>query len=104
VGSVSEVRKWEVWLAEVPFEDIDGSKLRPVIIMNDYMYQVECIKLTGQRPRAGEYKLLDWESAGLHKLTVARISQVRILDKSRFRQKIGKLKRLDRLNLQKLIG
>jgi hypothetical protein len=37
MGGISEVRKWEVWLAEVPFEDIDESKLRPVIIMKVYV-------------------------------------------------------------------
>ena len=29
------MKRWEIYWAEVPFEEKDGSKIRPVVILND---------------------------------------------------------------------
>lgn len=49
------MKQWDVYLADVPFEDLPEVKLRPVIILEDSVIVVDCLKMTSQPPRRGEY-------------------------------------------------
>lgn len=53
------MRKWEIYLAYVQYEDIPGGKLRPVLVIDeDTVYPICCLKMTSHPPRAGEYELI----------------------------------------------
>lgn len=95
------MRKWEIYLADVPFEDLPQSKVRPVVILDDEALMVDCLKMTSQPPRPGEYVLKEWAKAGLHKATTVRLSKRLSLDKGAFIKRIGELAPVDVLEIQK---
>lgn len=96
--------QWDIYLANVPFEDVPQSKVRPVLVIDDTAVIIDCIKMTSKPPRRGEYVLKDWENAGLHKQTAVRISKRLRLEKARLIKQIGKLQLNDIVEIQKLIS
>jgi hypothetical protein len=48
---------WEVWAADVKFEDSPEVKRRPVLILENKQIYAVCLKMTGTEPRCGEYAL-----------------------------------------------
>lgn len=98
------MNKWDVFLADVPFEDIQESKLRPVIVLEDAIVLVDCLKMTSQLPRDGEYVLKMWKEAGLKKPTTVRISKRLVLNPSAFRKRIGSLHPIDIIEIQKRLS
>ena len=76
------MNKWDVCLAKVPFEDVKGLKVRPVLVLEDRALMLDCLKMTGHAPRKGEYVLKDWRLAGLHKETTVRIRKCLTLKSS----------------------
>lgn len=71
------MRKWEIYLAYVQYEDVPGGKIRPVLVIDeDTVYPICCLKMTSHPPRAGEYELIRWQNAGLRKPTTVRIQNV----------------------------
>lgn len=93
--------KWEVCLADVPFEEIAASKIRPVLILDDSAVLIDCLKLTSHGPRPGEYVLQDWQACGLKKQTTVRLSKRLALPNTRIIKKIGTLSILDIAEIQK---
>lgn len=93
--------KWDIYFANVPFEDLPESKLRPVIILDDSVAVVDCLKLTGRAPRPGEYVIQKWAEAGLHKPTTVRLSKRLSLDKAELRFRIGSLQPIDIFEIEK---
>ena len=98
------MRKWEIYLAFVPFEDLPESKLRPVLVLEDSSVIIDCLKMTGQPPRQGEYVLKRWSEAGLHKQTVVRVQKRLALAPDSFVKRIGALSAIDIIELEKLIA
>ncbi|MCM1364264.1 MAG: type II toxin-antitoxin system PemK/MazF family toxin [Faecalibacterium sp.] len=99
-----DFKKWEIYLANVKFEDIDESKIRPVLILQDGNFvPIECLKMTSQSPRKGEYALRNWKEAGLRKPTVVRISKTLRLHPSEIIKRIGKLDLADIVSLEQLL-
>lgn len=94
-------KKWEIYLADVPFEDMPQSKVRPVIVLEDSVLVVDCLKMTSQPPRPGEYVLKEWKAAGLLKPTTVRISKRLALKPCLFRKRIGSLQLADILEIEK---
>lgn len=97
--------KWDVCIADVPFEDRNQSKIRPVVIL-DYNTIVDCLKATSAAPRANspaDYQLKMWGFAGLRKPTVVRVSKRIEIEQSRIVRKIGSLHPRDVYEIQKLI-
>ena len=43
--------EYDIFLAKVPFEDIPQEKIRPVLILKDRVYLVECLKMTSAKTR-----------------------------------------------------
>lgn len=93
--------KWDIYIANVPFEDIRQSKPRPVIILDDSCFLIECLKMTSQPPRRGEYVLQKWREAGLLKQTTVRISKRLQLDPDCLIKRIGALQSIDIIEIQK---
>ena len=95
---------WDIYVADVPFEDLPQSKLRPVIILADSVLVVECLKMTSKPPRPGEYVLQKWYEAGLLKPTTVQISKRLLLNHNALRKRIGTLHPIDILEIQKRIS
>jgi hypothetical protein len=95
------VKKWDIYFANVPFEDIPQAKPRPVIVLEDSTVVVDCLKMTSQPPRQGEYVLQYWKEAGLMKPTVVRISKRLRLSPSDFIKRFGTLHPIDIIEIQK---
>lgn len=95
--------EFDIFIARVPFEDIQQSKIRPVLILHECVYLIDCLKMTSAQPRFGEYVLKEWQKAGLNKETTVRISKRLKLDKANFIKKIGHLQPIDIIEIQRLI-
>lgn len=97
------MRKWDVCIAAVPYEDLPTVKVRPVVVLEDKIIAVYCLKMTSQSPRKGEYVLQKWREAGLHKPTTVRISKRLQLSADNIIKRIGALHPVDVMEIQKLI-
>ena len=95
---------WDIYIANVPFEDIPQSKPRPVIILEDSVLAVDCLKMTSKPPRRGEYALQKWHEAGLLKPTTVRISKRLLLNHNALLRRIGAVHPIDILEIQKRIS
>ncbi len=71
---------WEVWWADVAFEDAPHiRKRRPVVVLDHQNAIVLSLKVTSHTPRsqfAGEYALAYWQEAGLSKPSTVRITKL----------------------------
>jgi hypothetical protein len=94
---------WEVWAADVKFEDSPEVKRRPVLILENKQIYAVCLKMTGTEPRCGEYALSNWTSVGLKKQTTVRIGKVLHMTQSDLKYKIGDLSPLDIANIQSIL-
>lgn len=95
------VIRWDIYLAAVPFEDLPESKIRPVLILDNSAILIDCLKMTGQPPRTGEYVLKRWKEAGLHKPTTVRLSKRLVLAPASFIKRIGSLDLIDIIEIEK---
>lgn len=98
------MKKWDIYLANVPYEDLPKAKIRPVIILDEQTVLVDCLKMTGQLPRAGEYVLEKWQESGLRKQTTVRISKRLALVPAAFIKRIGSLHPVDIIEISKRIS
>jgi mRNA interferase MazF len=65
------ISKFDIWLAEVRYKDIEGSKKRPVLILDHIKKEVFCLKMTSQTPKtADDFEIIHWQEAGLQKPTI----------------------------------
>lgn len=94
---------WEVWAANVKFEDSAEVKSRPVLILEDKTVYAVCLKMTGTDPRHGEYALKDWAYVGLRKPTTVRINKVLHMLPRDLKYRIGTLSPLDVANIQTML-
>ena len=44
--------KWDIYIADVPFEDLPETKLRPVVVLEDSVILIDCLKMAGNRDTA----------------------------------------------------
>lgn len=99
--------EWEVWNAKVKFDDdLTQIKLRPVLVISNYGNCALSLKITSHAPRAefcGEYSLIKWSEAGLHRQSTVRTSKKLCLVESDFVHKIGRLHPVDILEIMKIL-
>ena len=103
-----DMERWEIWEADVPFEEGKGSKKRPVLVLSENEIYVLSLKMTSHEPRynrmEGEYEIMRWQEAGLDKPTVIQCSKILKLDRSRFTgKKYGRLMSTDIILLQEVL-
>lgn len=103
---MSELVVWDVWWADVIFEDEDTVKERPVIIISPGEVYVLSAKVTSTPERSmwGEYDITKWASAGLDHPSTARLTQIVSLKRCAFSRRIGRLHAYDIANIQKLLA
>ncbi len=88
-------KRWDIYYAEVKFEESPESKHRPIIIYNDAEAFVVSIKVTSQNMRPGDYQIQDWADAGLAKPSVARLDKMIHVSKVDIKKRIGRLTEKD---------
>ena len=100
-----QVEPWEVWFANVRFEDETGTKDRPVIITESGTVFVLALFVTSHAPRNnwGEVELIKWQYAGLNRPSTVRVTRQLELLESDLRKRIGKLHPVDILQVQRYI-
>ena len=82
---MSRKNKGEVWFAKFQFEEIEGFKYRPVVVLDDGNFDTDV-------------PILYWQEAKLKFESFARIDKYLLLDDTDFSFKIGDLHQ-DDLNL-----
>ena len=95
---------WEVWFAEVEFEEYTGTKKRPVLFISKNAGIATCLKMTSHPPRDNyDYPLIHWLTAGLHKPTTVRTSKMLHIDERDLVMRIGQLQHHDIKKIQALL-
>lgn len=95
--STTKIRAWDVWLANVQFEDSPETKPRPVVITETGESFILALKVTSHEPRDmwGEYQLIEWQAAGLQRQSTVRISKRLKLPETAMAHRIGTLHPVD---------
>lgn len=93
----------EVWWTLFPFDDIDETKRRPAIVIDEETIAVFAMKLTSKE-KDSPYciKIEDWKEAGLTVESFARIEQVVRIEEQNMIKKIGDLSERDLLKIMQL--
>ena len=96
--------RWEVWAANVKYEDSNTIKPRPVLVLADRGTYVICLKMTKTAPRRGEYLLKEWQFVGLRYPTTVRIGKVLHMQARDLKYRIGSLCPLDMASIQTMLA
>lgn len=100
------MHKWEVWQADVEYELHDGHKNRPVIVYDISSQGVQVLPITSTPPRnypRGDYRLKDWQVAGLNRASTVRCFKAARLPQDRFLYYRGTISDWDAANLTSII-
>lgn len=92
------LQQYDIYLADVNFEDTDEHKIRPVVQINKDLYISLVAKIISHSPRRGygfEYAIRDWKEAGLSKPSTIRFSKTFRIKKRDLIKKIGHLSNFD---------
>ena len=68
--------KWEIWLAQVMFEEGTGLKNRPILVVSPEVAYIISLKITTHPPGSwcdGVYQIKNWTDAGIKKGSTNRI-------------------------------
>ena len=97
-------KKWEVWFAEVKYEDSDEIKKRPILVIGENKGLIISLKMTSKKARDKlDYPLKHWAKVGLDKETVVRTSKICQLIDSDLIWKIGRLSEYDLIQIQNIL-
>ena len=99
------MKRYELWLAGVKFEESNDIKQRPVLIWNDKAFIIAYkITSTDRGDNNREFKIEFWKEAGLTKPSTIRIPQVLRLESGDMVSKLGELDYRDRLRFDQRIS
>jgi len=95
------MKRWEIYWAEVPFEEKDGSKIRPVVILNDRTAFVISFGIYSASPRpfTNDFPIRDWKQTGLDHESTIRVDRRIKIEKQQIHDKIGELSKRDSMIL-----
>lgn len=99
--------RWEIWWANVKFEDCERVKCRPVLVLDKRISYILSFKITSHSARKrfpGEYEILQWKAAGLEKPSVVRLSKALRLQESDFVGRMGLLSDSDIMAIRSLLS
>lgn len=95
----------EVWWTEFPFEEIDVSKRRPAIVIDENTIAVLAMMVTSKdKKNPYSIRIDGWKEAGLIKESWARIDRIVRIDEWRMEKKIGDLSETDLLKISQLVA
>lgn len=95
----------EIWWTSFPFDEVDETKFRPAIIIDDNRIAILAMYVTSQNKDNPFYiEIEQWQEAGLPKPSWARIDRIINIDEWRLNKKIGDLSEKDLLKFLQLIA
>lgn len=102
---MSKAQPWEIWWAYIAFEEGNGGKQRPVLVLEDGTVYVIAFMITShdQRNLYGEYDITKWQFAGLTKPSTIRITRKLRLEESDLIRKMGELQAFDIVLLKRYL-
>lgn len=105
---MTKYNRWEIWEADVPFEEGKGSKRRPILILSEEDCFIISLKMTSHEPRykelEGEFEIMKWKEAGLKKPTVIQCSRkLKLKEEMMTGKQYGRLSATDIVGLQAML-
>ncbi len=95
----------EVWWTQFPFQEIEESKRRPAIVIDENTIAVLAMMVTSKdKENPYSIKIDDWKEAGLTRASWARIDRIVRMDEWRMEKKIGDLTNHDLLKITQLLA
>ena len=87
----------DIVLIEVPFHQVQGSKIRPATVVLDSGDEDFVAAPITSRPGAAEFDLVlqDWRNAGLNVPSTVRLHKIAVLSKAIIRRTVGRLAATD---------
>ena len=93
-------RKWDVWFADVSFENVPGHKGRPVVVLGCSGNNVSVLEITSHAARGlTDLEVMDRYAAGLERASTVKCASTKVVDSRRFTSKLGVLGSIDIGNL-----
>ena len=99
-----KIEPFSIYWADVPYEDIPESKVRPVIILEDSVILVNILPITSNTSRPDNYVLKYWKEAGLKKPSAVQLQYVVEIETDRIGKRIGRLHPIDIIEITQRIG
>lgn len=95
------MERYDIYWADIPYYDEDGSKIRPAVIVADIGTKIKVLKITsvGKAPNL-QLRISAWHEAGLSKESFIVFEPFYDIDKSRIKEKIGRLQLIDIMHLE----
>lgn len=90
-------KRWEIWWAWFEYENHEGGKRRPVLVVSPgeaYILSAEITKHSS-RNMWGEHEIIMWKSANLPIPSTVRLTRIEELKPEDFDKKIGDLHPVD---------
>lgn len=105
------MKPMDIYIANVPFDEKNGAKVRPALVMEIGVKRVNIFKVTSQYQKKSEvikkiyYPIKNWKQAGLKKISYVDTHKLYSLNRSAVFSKspIGKLSYTDRIELLKFL-
>lgn len=99
------IEKWEIWWADVKFDDSNESKRRPVLILNgENAFYIETAKITTHEPRdIFDYQIKDIDNCGLKKQSTVRLNRKIIIENGKLISRCGKLSKRDIMQIRLIL-
>ena len=110
---MKDIKPQDIWWVDFPYDDIENSKIRPVIVLRVFPDSLEVLslKLTSKQPRVidkiiDEYEvpIFNWQEAKLRYPSVARISKVQLISSDKFLKKICTVADADWKNIERKLS
>ena len=99
---ISTPRKWDVWFADVSYENTPGHKGRPVVVLGCSGNNDRVLEITSHAVRGfTDLEVMDRSSAGLERASTVKCSSSKVVNSRRFTSKLGVLGRIDIGNLSR---
>ena len=95
------MNKNDIYWAEIKYEDVDGEKTRPALVIGSSKDTVSVLKITSQgSSSAHQYEIIEWEKAGLSRPSYISYEPKIILPAEMIGDRIGTLQSVDRLRFE----
>lgn len=97
------MRNFDIYWVRFEYEDRDGYKVRPALILNKNILQVAKITKNLDRTESPYYIIYDWRAAGLSCPSLIRIDQTVEVQPTELGRYIGHLAERDAATLKALL-
>ena len=91
------LKKWDIWWAWFEYEDREGGKRRPVLVVSPSEVYILSAEITKHESRNmwGEHEIIKWKSANLPIPSTVRLTKLQRITPDDFDKRIGTLHPVD---------